>query len=167
MNLVYRVKQFIAAVRASISPEEHATVAELLTPAEQKLFYAMPLYDQRHCFDVFETLRRARIDDQLLLRAALFHDCGKVDDDGRPMLLHWYIVVSLLKQLTPRLYFSLAASGRGPLRALRVYAEHAWRGSRMALAAGSPPEIVEAIRHYHDLAPSGRAAILQWADEQN
>lgn len=167
MNLAYRVKQFISAVRASIRPEEHMIVAELLTPAEQQLFYAMPLYDQRHCFDVFETLRRAGISDRLLLRAALFHDCGKVDDDGRPMLLHWYIVVSLLKQLTPRLYFSLAASGRGPLRALRVYAEHAWRGSRMALAAGSPPEIVEAIRHYHDLAPSGRAAILQWADEQN
>jgi hypothetical protein len=37
----------------------------------------------------------------------------------------------------------------------------------MAAAAGCPAEIVETIRHYHDPAPSGRAAMLHWADEMN
>jgi hypothetical protein len=82
------------------------------------------------------------------------------------MRLGWYILATLLKRL-PALYIAAAASGRGPLRPIRIYAEHAWRGAQMASAAGSPPEIVYALRHYHDVSPTGLAAILQWADEQH
>jgi hypothetical protein len=166
-TLAYRVRQFRAAVRASVSDDERGLVARLLLPSELRLFEAMPAYDQRHCLDVFYALREAGHDDILLLRAALFHDCGKVDDDGTPLSLPWYIAASLLKALAPPLYRLLAASGRGPLRPLRVYAEHAWRGSRMAALAGSPPAIVQTIRHYHDPSPSGMAALLKWADEQH
>lgn len=164
--LIYRARQFVAALRAGVRDDERALVAQVLTPAEGQLFAAMPLYDQRHCLDVYYTLCAGGYDDPLLLRAALFHDCGKVDDQGRPMPLLWYSVVTVLKRL-PWLYQAAAASGRGPLRPVRVYAEHAWRGAQMAAAAGSPPEIVATLRHYHDAAPEGRAAILQWADEQH
>lgn len=162
----YRVRQFIAAMRARVSDEERVLVEQQLTLAEQALFAQMPTYDQRHCLDVYYTLVAAGHDDPLLLRAAIIHDCGKVDDDGRPMELGWYVIVTLLKRL-PWLYQAAAASGRGLLRPVRVYAEHAWRGSRMAAAAGSPPEIVETLRHYHDAAPCGLAALLKWADEQH
>lgn len=162
----YRVRQFRAALCAYVRSEERSLVARLLSPAEQQLFEAMPLYDQRHCLDVYYTLCAAGCTDPLLLRAALIHDCGKVEDDGRPMSLPWYVGVTLLKRLAPSLYRAAAASGRGFLRPVRIYAEHAWRGARMAASAGSPPEIVETLRHYHDVAPSGRAAMLQWADEQ-
>lgn len=164
--IVYRARQFLAALRAQVSAADLAIVAERLSPAEQRLFALMPAYDQRHCLDVYHTLVAAGHTDPLLLRAAIFHDCGKVDDDGAPMRLGWYIMVTILKGL-PWLYLTLAASGRGPLRPIRVYAEHAWRGARMAAAAGSPPEVVAMIRHYHDEAPTGMAAILQWADQQN
>ncbi|MCG8352148.1 MAG: HDIG domain-containing protein [Chloroflexales bacterium] len=164
--LRYRVAQLRAALCAEISPVDQSLVAQVLTAAEQRLFAAMPRYDQRHCLDVYYTLSAAGYDDPLLLRAALFHDCGKVDDDGRPMPLVWYLLVTLLK-CVPSLYRMAAISGRGPLRAVQIYAEHAWRGAQMAQAAGSPSEIVTTIRHYHDVAPQGRAAILQWADEQN
>jgi putative nucleotidyltransferase with HDIG domain len=139
-------------------------VAATLTPAERRLFETMPRYDQRHCLDVHRTLVLAGHSDPLLLRAAIFHDCGKVDDAGRPMALHWYVAATLLKR-APALY--LAAARLPWLRPVAIYAEHSWRGARMAEAAGSPPEVVRAIRHYHDPAPSGRAALLQWADEQN
>lgn len=142
-------------------------MAHMLTPAEQRLFAAMPVYDQRHCLDVYYTLCAAGHNDPFLLRAAIIHDCGKVDDDGRPMTLRWYTWATLLRRLSPPLYQAAAASGRGWLRPIRIYAEHAWRGSRMAAAADSPPEIVTTLRHYHDAAPSGRAALLQWADEQH
>ena len=166
MGLMYRIQQFIAALRAEVAPHEAQLVAELLTPAEQALFAAMPRYDQRHCLDVYWTLHTAGLRDPLLLRGALFHDCGKVDDDGRGMALLYYTLVTMLKPIKP-LYTTLAASGKGPLRPIRIYAEHAWRGSRMAAAAGCPPEIVTMIRHYHDAHPRGRAALLQWADEQH
>jgi hypothetical protein len=164
--VIYRLRQFVAALNAQISPAEQELVRQTLAPAEQALFAAMPVYDQRHCLDVYWTLVRGGQSDPLLLRAALFHDCGKLDDNGRPMPLVYYTLVTLLKYIPP-LYAAAAASGRGPFQPVQIYAQHAWRGSRMAAAAGCPPEIVEIIRHYHDLAPTGRAAILHWADEMN
>lgn len=163
----YRVRQLWAALHAHVAPAEYTLATQLLTPDELRLFMAMSLYDQRHCLDVYATLYAAGHRDPLLLRAALIHDCGKVDAAGRPLALPWYVLITLLKRLTPPLYRAAAASGRGWLHPVRVYAEHAWRGSRLAVAAGSPPELVMIIRHYHDLTPTGRAALLQWADEQN
>jgi hypothetical protein len=164
-TLAYRARQFFAALRAEVSPAERALVARTLTGGERRLFDQMPTYDQRHCLDVYHTLVDAGQRDPLLLRAAIIHDCGKVDDDGRPMGLGWYIMATLLKRL-PALYIA-AAAGRARLRPIQIYAEHAWRGAGMAAEAGSPPEIVDTLRHYHDPAPTGMAAILQWADEQH
>lgn len=161
-QLPYRAQQFFAALRARVSAEERALVATTLTPAELRLFEAMPPYDQRHCLDVHHTLAAAGHADPLLLRAALFHDCGKLDDRGRPMSLAWYVAATLLKR-APAIY--LAAARLCP--PVAIYADHARRGAEMAHAAGSPPAVVAAIRHYHDPAPSGRAALLQWADEQH
>jgi len=162
----YRAGQFFAALRARVGADERALVAHTLTPGELRLFNLMPTYDQRHCLDVYQTLVDAGHSDPLLLRATIIHDCGKVDDDGRPMGLAWYVLATLLKRI-PGLYLAAAASGRGPLRPIRIYAEHAWRGAQMAAAAGSPPEIVDTLRHYHDPQPAGMAAILQWADQQH
>ncbi len=163
--LPYRVRQFVAAIAARISSEELVMVAARLTPAELRLFLAMPTYDQRHCLDVYQTLYAAGHHDPLLLRAALIHDCGKVSDTGHPMHLGWYMAATLLKRL-PGLYLALVRTG-GPLTPIRTYAEHAWRGARMAAAAGSPPVMVLTMRHYHDPAPDGYAALLKWADEQH
>lgn len=161
-ELLYRARQFRAALEARVGPDELVAAQALLTPAEWRLFSMMPRYDQRHCLDVYATLAAAGHADPLLLRAALVHDCGKVDDNGRPMALGWYVLATVLKR-APGLYLLAARV----LRPVAVYAEHAWRGARMAAAAGSPPEMVEALRHYHDPAPTGRAALLQWADEQH
>ncbi|PDW03452.1 hypothetical protein [Candidatus Viridilinea mediisalina] len=161
-QLAYRIRQFQRAVGARLTPAEVALVAELLTPGEWRLFMAMPLYDRRHCLDVYGTLYAAGQRDPVLLRAALIHDCGKVDDAGRPMGLSWYVLATILKRM-PGLYLAVA---RG-LNPVAIYAEHAWRGARMAAAAGSPPELVTALRHYHDPQPSGYAALLKWADDQH
>jgi len=161
-SLPYRARQFIAALRATVSPEECALAAATLAPAELRLFMAMPRYDQRHCLDVYHTLAAAGHSDTLLLRAAIFHDCGKLDDAGRPLSLAWYVAATMLKR-APALYLAAARS----CPPIAIYADHAHRGARMAKAAGSPPALVATIRHYHDPAPTGRAALLQWADELN
>jgi hypothetical protein len=162
----YRIKQFLQAIWGRVTPAELELVQRTLPPAELRLFQAMPRYDQRHCLDVYWTLWHAGQRAPLLLRAALVHDCGKIDDQGRPMHLAWYMLVTLLRMVPP-LYAAAAASGRGSLLRVRIYAEHAWRGSRMLAAADAPPEIIAIVRHYHDLTPQGDAAILQWADNQN
>lgn len=164
-SLAYRVRQFSGALRARVSAEERTMVEATLTPSERHLFELMPLYDQRHCLDVHHTLVAAGHCEPLLRRAAIIHDCGKVDDRGRPMGLGWYILATVLKRF-PGLYLAAAHLG-GPLAPITIYAEHAWRGARMAEAAGAPPAIVETLRHYHDPTPTGMAALLKWADEQH
>ncbi len=161
----YRVQQFVAALRAQVSTDEQALARRQLTPAEYTLFARMPQYDQRHCLDVYHTLHAARHTDPLLLRAALIHDCGKVADDGRPMSLGWYILTTILKRF-PTVYIALGRPGT-VLEPVQRYAEHAWRGAQLAAHAGSPPVIVTTLRHYHDPAPCGAAALLQWADQQH
>ena len=137
----YRLGQFFAALTARLTPDERALVARVLIPGELSLFERMPRHDQRHCLDVYQVLRRAGYADPLLLRAALLHDCGKVDDQGRPIPLLYYGLFVVLKRLAPALYAAAARLGRGPLRPFAVHATHDERGARLAEAAGHHPDI--------------------------
>lgn len=163
--MIVRLRQLWLALTPRISPAEARLVRDVLPAAEYELYRRMPRRDRRHCLDVHQTLVRAGVTDALLLRAALFHDTGKVDPQGRPVPLLWYGGLVIFKRLWPRAYGLLAASPQGWRRYFYYYAHHGPLGAALAQAAGSPPEIVEALRHYHDAAPTGRAAVLQWADE--
>ena len=167
MQVIARLRQLWSALTARISPAEAELVLRALPAAEYALYRRMPRRDRRHCLDVHQTLLRAGVADALLLRAALFHDTGKVDHHGRPVPLLWYGGLVAFKRLWPRTYALLAASPRAWRRHFYYYAHHGPLGAALAEAAGCPPEIVEALRHYHDPAPTGRAAVLQWADERS
>src|SRR5262245_50558154 len=94
----YRLRQLFAAAMARLTLEERALVATTLSPGELRLFERMPRYDRRHCLDVYHTLRRGGHNDLMLLRAALIHDCGKVDDAGQPIPLLYYGVFVVLRR---------------------------------------------------------------------
>ena len=162
-----RLRQLGRALAARVSAEEQALAARLLPPAELALFARMPRRDRRHCLDVYHALVAAGVADPLVLRAALYHDTGKVDPQGRPVPLLWYGGCVILKRLWPQLFGLLAASPRSWRRPIYYSAHHAALGAELAHAAGAPPEIVAIIRHYHDAQPTGRAAVLQRADQQN
>jgi len=163
----YRLRQFFAALTARLTPAERELVAQTLSPAELALFERMPRYDQRHCLDVCTTLRTGGYDDALLLRAALLHDCGKVDDAGRPIPLIYYGAFVVIGRLVPTLYGWAARVGRGPLRPFAVHAAHGERSARMAAAAGSPPALVAILDDYGAQRATVQTLALAWADEQN
>jgi hypothetical protein len=162
----YRLAQFFMALSARLTPEERALVARTLSSSELRLFERMPRYDQRHCLEVYRLLRRGGYADPLLLRAALLHDCGKVDDDGRPIPLLYYGLFVVLKRIAPALYAWAARDGRGPLRPFAVHAAHDERSARLAEAAGSPPELVATLRDYAARRETERTSALSWADNQ-
>ena len=166
MSIRYRLLQLFTALTAHLTPEERALVASVLSPAELRLFERMPQHDQRHCLDVYRLLRRGGYDDPLLLRAALLHDCGKVDDRGRPIPLLYYGLFVVLKRLAPALYAWAARDGRGPLRPFAIHTAHDQRSARMAEAAGSPPELVATLRDYAERRITERTRALSWADSQ-
>ncbi len=166
MPIRYRLAQFFNALIACLAPEERALVAAVLSPAELQLFERMLRHDQRHCLDVYLLLLRGGYDDALLLRAALLHDCGKVDDDGRPIPLPYYGLFVVLKRVAPALYAGAARDGRGPLRPFAIHAAHDERSARMAEAAGSSPELVATLRDYAERRMTERTRALSWADNQ-
>jgi hypothetical protein len=167
MAAVYRFRQFFAALAARLSDEERATVAAVLKPAEQRLFARMSRFDQRHCLDVYTTLRRAGCADPPLLQAALLHDCGKVADDGRPIPLLYYGLFVVLRRTLPGIYDLAARSGRALLWPFAVHAEHEQRSARMVAAAGGSPELVAILRDYAGRRETERTRVLGWADDQN
>jgi hypothetical protein len=166
MRIRYRLAQFFNALIAHLTAEERALVAAVLSPAELRLFERMPQHDQRHCLDVYRLLLRGGYTDPLLLRAALLHDCGKVDDNGRPIPLLYYGLFVVLQRVAPALYAWAARDGRGPLRPFAIHAAHDARSARMAEAAGSPPELVATLHDYAARRITDRTKALSWADNQ-
>jgi hypothetical protein len=166
MALRYRARQFFAALTARLSSAERTLVVQLLSPGELRLFERMPRFDQRHCLDVYRTLVDGGYVDPLLLRAALIHDCGKVDDAGRPIPLLYYGVFVIAERFAPRLYRWAARDGRGLLWPFAVHAAHDERGALLAAAAGSPPALVAILRDYGARRVTAQTAALLWADAQ-
>ena len=165
--MLYRLRQLFAALFARVPNEAWANVAATLSPAELRLFERMPRYDQRHCLDVYATLRGAGHTDPVLLKAALLHDCGKVGDDGRPIPLIYYGIFVVLQRLLPAIYNLAARNGHGPLRHFAVHAAHDQRSASLVEAAGAAPELAATLRDYAARRATERTLALKWADEQN
>ena len=176
----YRSRQFFGALRARLEKEERAEVAAHLTPAEQRLFSAMDLRDQRHALDVFRVLKSGGQRDASLLAAALLHDVGK-----GPIRLWQRVAFVLLRVVSPRLLRRLASADappagggsafdRGWRGALGRSLNHAERGAALAKAVGSTAETVRLIRLHRSPTSASSAepagddvalALLQAADE--
>ena len=167
MGALMRLRQLWAALRAEVTPAERALVQQLLASYEYPLFERMPLYDQRHCLDVYTTLVTAGEQDLELLHLALYHDTGKVDRQGQPVSLMWYGIAVVWKQLAPRFYAWAAQKPRWWCRSVYRYAHHGPLGADLAAEAGCSATIVATIREYHDDQPTGLAARLRWADDQH
>ena len=58
---MHRVGQFVAHIRARVSPGEEAFAASLLPAGATRLFAAMPVADRRHGLEVARTAARCRL----------------------------------------------------------------------------------------------------------
>jgi len=175
-SLWHRIRQFFRATFARVRPGEIAMLGSILTPEQVALFLRMERSDQRHSLDVMDALQRAGHDDRDLFRAALLHDTGKslASDPpagGGPLqrFTVWHrTAVVLMQKNAPGWLARLAADGRGWKRPFAIHVQHARASAELAAQTGCTPEVVDLIRRHHDPEPDDqRAALLQWADEQN
>jgi predicted HD phosphohydrolase len=162
-----RLQQFVSALTARISTDEQALIANFLRPAELRLFEQMPLFDRRHSLDVYHTLVRAGHIDPHLLKAALLHDCGKVDDSGRPIPLLYYGLFVILKAILPRLYWWAVRNGRGLLWPFVIHSTHDQRSAMLVARAGGHPDLVAILHDYGVECRLPATQLLSWADNQN
>jgi hypothetical protein len=144
-----------------VASSEQAELATWLSPAQQALFDAMPVADQRHGLDVVGTLRASDATDPDLLVAGLLHDAGK----GRAVGLWPRVAWSLGERYGPWVW-RVAGVLPGFAVALDLMREHAERSAELARQAGCSARTVDLIRHQAEPADS-EGAVLQLADEAN
>ena len=160
----YRLSQFRASIFARLSPADREWVDHLLPEGERRLFYRMPPYDQTHSVLVAREVERSG-GEELLVRAALLHDCGKTLADRRVPLLYRGLVV-VLEAIHPRL---LRLLGRpwGPLWPVHLHVHHPELGARELEAVGSPAELVKLVRRHQDESADPSLRRLQSADARH
>lgn len=140
---MHRVRQFVAHLRARVTPEEEAAVGRWLDPQARALYARMPVADRRHALDVLARLRAAGIDDRDVLAAALLHDAAKADG----MRLWHRVGGVLLAAVAPRLLRRLASPDPASWRhGFHLYLHHARLSADLAAGAGCSPRTVGFIR---------------------
>jgi hypothetical protein len=158
----YRVRQFGGALRPRLADSERDEAEAVLGDRLIQAFDSMPLRDRRHCFDVYQTLKRNGSSDPDLLTAALLHDAGKGSPAGARIRLWHRVAYVLLAAGDPRALTRLA-DGRGGLAALHHHSE---RGARLAQELGASPAVVDLIAHHEDRGHDDeRHRLLRAADD--
>lgn len=163
----YRVRQFISALVAIIHLEERVLLVRVLSDPQLLLFERMPRFVQRHSLDVYHTLVRAGHTNPYLLQAALLHDCGKVDEEGRAIPLLYYGLIVVMQHYAPGLYERAVCDGRGLLYPFALHACHERRSVAYAESVGSHPEVVQILRDYAERRITPLTNALRAADDAN
>lgn len=138
---LYRVNQFMAALKASLPPwvggtrkgltadDESLVTSILKTTPQQQLFTRMSPHDRRHAIAVARTLHQAGHRNPALLQAALLHDVAK--SMGQP-IIHRVLIV-LLDVFWPEGLRWLSTTGESVSRQITGH-----RSSRFAVIHHSP-----------------------------
>lgn len=187
MNIfIKRSRQFWLALTAKMTPDGHELAVRSLNETEQNLFYQMDIAIQQHCVNVANTMEKIIADQaktaapanqpgtdrELLLKAALLHDIGKISGQFTVLDRVWYVLV---RKVSRRLAKKIAKRGKGvwPARmrnAFYVHVQHSKLGAELAAQNNLPKELVALIRHHHDSplpTDSLELRLLRQADEMN
>ena len=163
-RITYRGRQFFNIASTRIKDEEREATKLLLNPAQQELFCRMTALAQRHCLNVYHTLREGGCEDGDLLRAALLHDVGK-EEVG----LSHRVACVVLRRMSPAFLERLADDRPGGWRyGLYANLHHPQRGADLVEATGASATTVDLIRSHQDKGSGNpKLLVLQRADEAN
>ena len=174
--MIQRIRQFVRAINAKITKEDIEFVNYFLTEQEQKLFFAMRVFDQRHVLNVAYTAKKIvqknsikSIDEFLLMKACLLHDVGR---KAEYICLADKVINVLISKFLPKqsLKWARRAQALGKIKhrsfwqkrkyALYIYFYHAQIGAELLNDMGLY-EIAEIISEHHKLLTSNVSIELQ------
>jgi hypothetical protein len=148
LSAVYRVRQFVSAVLARVSPDDLREADEVLPPGAQKLFRRMSVPDQHHSLRVMRTLRKQGHRESDLLAAALLHDVAKSAARIHP----WHrAVIVLSKRFAPGILRWLTNGEPTDWRKpFVIHRQHPDIGAQWAEQTGCSPLTVSLIRRHQE-----------------
>lgn len=163
-----RVKQFVQAWRARITPADQTFFGEYLTASEQTLFAGMSVQDQFHCRRVADDILRLAagrtdVDCRFLVRCALLHDVGRRWGDVGT----WDKTIAvLLNYFMPGRARAWAREGKGNYldnmrHALHVCFYHPKRGVALLREIGTEEALLRIVGAHHQPAEPDEPIALQ------
>ena len=177
--MIERIRQFWRAINASLDEDDYKYIRSKLTADEQKLFFAMRVYDQRHVLNVVHTALKlseqySNVNIDLLEKACLLHDVGRTAKD---ICLMDKVLAVLLNKFMPSIAKALAkrngnehkSLGQKRRHALFIYYNHAQIGAAKLNAIGLT-EVANIIKYHHAQARKDdciELKLLKQADSLN
>lgn len=162
--MIRRIKQFWRAFKAKITDEDKFFIGKYLNEEEQKLFFNMQVFDQRHSLNVAYTAgliikeqKIEDIDEDLLFKACLLHDIARTKQD---ICLGDKVVNVLISKIAPKKSKIWAEQAKVLSKierksfwqkrryALYLYYYHAQIGAEI-LAKMGLSELSEIVRYHH------------------
>lgn len=156
-----RIKQYFKAKKAKIYEKDYQFLLGFLNEKELEYFNKLPVYEKRHSLDVcYYLINKYGIEDQDLLKSALFHDIGKIKAKITPERKAMAVILEkipfLAKFTEKHIYF------------LKVYYNHSEYSAEICREIGFNERVIDIVRNHHDKNLIDEDVIkLQEADEKN
>lgn len=156
-----RFIQYFKALTANIGDKDYGFLNSLLNKKEREYFMRLPVFEMRHSLDVCYTLiSKYGISDKELLKAALFHDIGKIKAKITVNKKSFAVLIKkipvLASYLEKRLYF------------LHVYYNHPVYGGAICKEMALGDRVIYIVEHHHDIVINDEDILkLQMADKEN
>ena len=155
--MFYRVSQFIKAITAEITEEDLSFVRQYLNRKELELFMKLKPYEQRHCIDVANQLKRVDLEDTEMIKLGLLHDIGKILYPLHPVEKSIIVVLDRLTAGRIKKY--------NTYKMVKCYYEHPQLGYELLRSLGGYEEsFLKLIQNHHQSEKNPRLLILQQAD---
>ena len=161
--MLYRVKQFFKALTSKVTMDDRRFINSYLNEKERRLFFSMPGYEQTHSLrvarDVLESNRVSTDKHEILVKAALLHDIGKLS--GGLNIITKSIMV-LLDKAIPKIIRRF-----GKLKAVDTYYNHPERAFLYIKDEGDYFSYLIRNHHNYSIRGDDGLKLLQDADSRN
>lgn len=162
----YRIKQFFWCFSAYIDIYDKEFIEKYLNENECELFYKLPKYEQKHSIrtakDVHKVLRNNKLDNEMLIKAALLHDIGKIYCKLNPIDKGVLVIMDKITKGHLKKYKDV--------KKIYVYYNHAEIGYNLLMKYNYDDELLYLIRNHHNYKITDESkylSILKLCDSRN
>lgn len=162
---LYRVKQFYWAVTSKVSSEDEIFIKKYLSKVEFNLFQKLPYYEKAHAFkvakDVSVECSEKEENKNMLIKAALLHDIGKISGTLTPIDKSFLVVMDKISNGGLKKFCNI--------KKIDIYYNHADIGYNLLKRYGYDERFLYLIKNHHNSNIIGdkELNILKMCDSRN